>query len=180
MTPSFAEKATAEVAEALLAIADTGTPSRLAVAGDWFTAGDVTFEVLHPPPTGPSGTENERSLVMVLRHAGNTILLTGDLEKAGATRVLALPELHADVLMAPHHGSRAATPDRLIRWAGPRLVVVCRGVRQGNSLTRADVGPGADVWATRDYGAVTLRSSANGLVAESFATDEKLVLRRGP
>ena len=180
MTPSFAEKSTAEVAEALLAIADTGTPSRLAVAGDRFTAGGITFDVLHPPPVGPPGTENERSLVMVLRHAGNTVLLTGDLENVGTSRVLGLPKVRADVLMAPHHGSRAASPDRLVRWADPRLVVVCRGTRQGNSLTPADVGLGADVWATRDYGAVTLRSSVNGLVAESFVTGETLVVRRGP
>ena len=34
--------------------------------------------VLHPPQIGPDGNENSRSLVLLIRHAGHTVLLTGD------------------------------------------------------------------------------------------------------
>ena len=57
--------------------------------GGWQTDG-VWFEVLHPPPIGPAGKENVRSLVLHVKHAEWTMLLTGDLEEAGLARVLTL------------------------------------------------------------------------------------------
>ncbi len=179
LTPSFADKPTREVAGAITAIRAAGVPTRLAFAGQTFTAGDVTLEVLHPPPTGPPGTENERSLVLLVTHAGHTILLSGDLEKAGTQALLATPPRPATVLMAPHHGSRPALPPRLVEWCRPKLVVVSRGPPLGNSVTAADVGGGVPVWDTFTSGAVTLRSHKTGLVAEAFRTGERAVVARG-
>lgn len=178
MTPSFAEKPTAEVASALLALEQHAIPCRLAVAGDRFRAGDVELEVLHPPPVGPSGTENERSLVIALRHREVTILLTGDLEKSGTQYLLERSAIPADVLMAPHHGSRAALPPALLRWTRPRLVVVSRGRPYGNTVTPADVGPTATIWNTWDDGAVCLRLTPHGLIAETYRDRETLVVRK--
>jgi competence protein ComEC len=48
----------------------------------------MTFEVLHPPPGGPSGNKNARSLVLLVRHEGHTVLLTGDMEGKGRTEVV--------------------------------------------------------------------------------------------
>lgn len=64
---------------------------RIVKAGDPLRAGDVHLEVLHPPAAGPAGNENARSLVLEVRHAGHTLLLTGDLEGPGLEQVLALP-----------------------------------------------------------------------------------------
>ncbi|HEX4613536.1 MAG TPA: ComEC/Rec2 family competence protein, partial [Urbifossiella sp.] len=91
LTPSFRDKPSAAVRATLDALARRGTPTRAVSAGDVFTAGDVSFDVLHPPAVGPDGVENVRSLVLLVRHAGNTVLLTGDLEGAGQERVVALP-----------------------------------------------------------------------------------------
>jgi competence protein ComEC len=178
LTPSFAEKPTAEVAAALLAFDKHAVPMRTAAAGDVFVAGGVRLDVLHPPPSGPGGSENERSLVLAVRAAGHTLLLTGDLEKAGTARVLGLPPVPASVLMGPHHGSRAALPEALVRWCAPRLVVVSRGPARGNSVRPADVGPGVLLWDTWDRGAVTLRCHATGIVAESFRDRERVVVGR--
>lgn len=178
LTPSFAEKPTAEVAAALLALDRHRVPLRTAVAGDRFTAGEVALDVLHPPAAGMPGTENERSLVLAVRYAAHTLLLTGDLEKAGTARVLARPPVSASVLMGPHHGSRAALPEGLVRWCGPRLVVVCRGPARGNTVRPGDAGPGVDIWDTWDRGAVTIRCHATGVVAESFRTGERVVVGR--
>lgn len=178
MTPSFADKPTAEVASALLALRETGTPFRVAVAGDRIRAGEVILEVLHPPSRGPSGSENERSLVMLLRHGANTVLLTGDLEKAGTTRLLGIPPQRVDVLMAPHHGSRAALPPGLLNWSEPKLILVSRGRPLNNSIHRQNVGPDATLWDTWSSGAITLRSSTDGLIAEAFRRGEVLVVKR--
>jgi len=178
LTPSFAEKPAAAVADVLHSLDRHGVPRQVAFAGHRFAAGGVEIEVLHPPRGGPPGSENERSLVLRVTHAGHTVLLTGDLEKEGTAHVLALPAGPADVMMAPHHGSRAAFPPGLRAWAAPRLVVVCRGALERPGVGPADA-PGADVWDTGGYGAVTVRSNPTGLTAEAFRTGERMVVRRG-
>jgi competence protein ComEC len=101
--------------------------------------------VLHPPREGPDGVENERSLVLHVKHGNHSILLTGDLEKAGASRLLGLPPVPCDVLMAPHHGSRAAFSPELVRWCSPAFVAVTRGNRAETAVRPGDAGgtPGA-------------------------------------
>src|SRR5262249_12646610 len=100
-TPTFADKKIPGVPFTLQAIADRGIPIRIAIAGDRFAFGDVTLDVLHPPEIGPEGNENSRSMVVLLRHGGHSILLTGDLEKQGLTDLLAKRAPRIDVLMAP-------------------------------------------------------------------------------
>jgi competence protein ComEC len=178
LTPSFAEKPTPEVAAALHAFESHRIPVRVAVAGDRFVADDVTLDVLHPPPVGPPGIENERSLVLAVHHAGHTVLLTGDLEKAGTARVVGLPPRPVDVMMAPHHGSRAALTRELLDWGRPRFVVVSRGAERGNTVGPADTRP-ATLWDTWNAGAVTIRSHSTGVIAEAFRTGDRLVVTRG-
>lgn len=178
MTPSFATKTTPEVVEVLLAIRDRKIPSRIASAGDRFAAGDVSLEVLHPPREGPDGAENERSLVLHVKHGNHSILLTGDLEKSGAARVLGLPPVPCDVLMAPHHGSRSAFSPELVRWCSPAFVAVTRGNRAETAVRPGDAG-GAPVWDTWTSGAIAVRSNPTGLTAEAFRRGERLVVKRG-
>jgi competence protein ComEC len=177
LTPSFADKPAADVAATLEALDRAGVPRRIASTGDRFTAGEVELEVLHPPPSGPPGVENERSLVLHVRYKGRSLLLTGDLEKTGAAWVLDRPPVRCDVLMAPHHGSRAALPRRLVEWAAPGLVVVSRGPARGNTVGPADA-PAAAVWDTHTCGAVTIRCHSTGVVAEAFRTGEVRVVKR--
>jgi competence protein ComEC len=175
LTPSFADKPTAEVAAAVLALEQYRVPARLAVAGDTFRAGNVEFMVLHPPPEGPKGTENERSLVLDVRYAGRVLLLTGDLESAGTRHVLMQPSRQVDVLMAPHHGSRTALSP-LLEWSRPGLVVVSRGAAVGNTVQGSPGG--AVVRDTQTHGAIVLRVKATGVTAEAFLTGEQFVVRR--
>jgi competence protein ComEC len=105
-TPSFAEKPTAGVQHVLVILRERGIPIRVVKAGDRLSAGEVVLEVLHPPAAGPDGNENARSLVLLVRHAGHALLLTGDLEGAGLQRVVGeLAPRRVEVMMAPHHGS---------------------------------------------------------------------------
>ena len=178
-TPSFAEKPTAQVAETLLALKAHGVEMRTVSVGQTFSAGDVTFEVLHPPPVGPPGIENERSMVLVVRHAGHTFLFTGDIEKAGAARVLGGSPQPSDVLQAPHHGSRAAYNPRWNEWARAGFVVASRGDLYSNSIAEADLSANAVLRDTETHGAITVRSHRTGLTAEAFRTGERRVVVRG-
>ena len=180
LTPTFADKSTPGVTLMLDELERHGVRVRIARAGDLFSAGGVRLEVLHPPERGPDGPENARSLVLSVKHLGHSLLLTGDLEKAGLERVLGLPKQRVDVLMAPHHGSRASNNPTLAAWASPKLVVSCQGPPRwppkGNDPYEAR---GATVWGTWPHGAVTLHSHRSGLVAETFKTGQRVVVRVG-
>ena len=80
---------------------------------------------MHPPPVGPAGTENARSLVLRVRHASHTLLLTGDLADEGLKPGTAVAQVaRRCAARSPHHGSRTANTPELAEWARPRRVVV--------------------------------------------------------
>ena len=177
LTPSFADKTSPGVVKALAAIESHGVAWRTAKAGDQFAAGNLALDVLHPPEVGPPGEENVRSMVVLLRHARHTVLLTGDLEGEGQRLVCSRPIPPVDVLLAPHHGAvNANLREPMAAWARPRLVVSSQGLRAIDHLSAA-YGP--VVWDTPTAGAITLRSHATGLTADAFRTGEVRVVRRG-
>ncbi|HXD85452.1 MAG TPA: DNA internalization-related competence protein ComEC/Rec2 [Urbifossiella sp.] len=187
-TPSFSEKVSPGVDVTMAALIRRGVPHRIAKAGDRFSAGDLTIDVLHPPEIGPSGNENARSLVLLIRHAGCTFLLTGDLEGAGQELALrqAIPPI--DVMLAPHHGAVAAnarkesggrfSPGPIAAWAKPRFVVSCQEPRDTRHLQAAYGPAGGTVWDTASVGAVIVRNHASGLVAEAFRSREVLAVKK--
>ncbi|HJZ89901.1 MAG TPA: ComEC/Rec2 family competence protein [Gemmataceae bacterium] len=177
-TPTFADKPTGGVRKALAAIEGRGTAVRIARAGDRFTAGEVEISVLHPPADGPVGVENVRSLVLLIRHRGHSLVLTGDLEGLGADMVIRTPIAPVDVLMAPHHGS-GDRAEVLAAWARPRLVVSSQGRTDAGKAGAAYRGRGIPYWPTWPEGAITIRSHATGLTAETFATGQRVVVRAG-
>ena len=180
VTPTFAEKPTGGVRATLEAIERRRIPLRVTRTGDRFSAGEVEMEVLHPTTDGPPGVENVRSLVLFVRHRGNTVLLTGDLEAAGVDAVVARPVPPIDVLMTPHHGSGANRAGDLADWAKPRLVVASQGRRDGGKAEAVYRPKAIPYWSTWPDGAITVRSHATGLTAESFATGKREVgARRG-
>ncbi len=182
-TPSFADKNIEGVQETHDALRDHGVPIRIVKAGDMLSAGDVRLEVLHPPAVGPEGVENVRSLVLELRHADHTILLTGDLEGPGLERVLGLPRRPIDVFQAPHHGSKYANVPELADWARPRVAVSSQGPPRGpGGVQEPYTAKGARFLSTWADGAVTIRSHSTGIVVETFISGQRFVLRteRGP
>jgi competence protein ComEC len=177
LTPTFADKTTPGVRRTLETLERWRVPVRVVRAGDRLSAGDVALEVLHPSAVGPEGNENARSLVLLLRHAGHSIMLTGDLEGPGLERVLMLPSVPLDVFMAPHHGSRAANVPRLAQWARPRVVVSCEGPPRGATRpTEPFSAMGARFLGTWPHGAVTVRSRPGRLLVETFRTGEHIEL----
>jgi competence protein ComEC len=180
-SPTFGDKTIPAVPFTLDLLRQRGVPVRVVRAGDRLLAGDVSQEVLHPPAMGPEGNENARSLVLQVRHAGHSILLTGDLEGAGLRRLLdELAPRPVDVLMAPHHGSHLANTPELARWARPRVVISCQGrPRPPREVRGSYEGVGAHLLDTRQHGAITVRSHASGLVVETFTTKQRLVVRTG-
>jgi competence protein ComEC len=177
-TPTFPNKDTPAIRMTLDALEKYGVKRRVVHAGDRLEAGEVQFEVLHPPAIGPEGNENARSMVLLIHHVGHSFLLTGDLEGPGLARVLALPPVPVDVFMAPHHGSRFPNTPQLAQWARPKVVVSCEGLPRGPVRPAEPYTPmGAAFLGTWPHGAITVRSHATGLVVETFQTRLQFVVR---
>ncbi len=112
---------------------------RTTVAGDTITVGDIVWHTLWPPPghhVGPiadtdqeSSQENDSSVVArVVLPNDVTILFTGDIEPAGQAALLARdPDLRADIVKVPHHGSSRQDRDFLAA-TGARIAATSSGV----------------------------------------------------
>lgn len=116
----------------------------------------VVFELLHPPASqAPEArTSNARSCVLQVRTAGaqpQAALLTGDLEAPQEQALVqAHPQMRADWLLVPHHGSKTSSSQALLDAVQPRLAVVQAGYR--NRFAH----PAAEVLARYQAGGVAL------------------------
>jgi competence protein ComEC len=173
-TPTFSEKPIPGVPAALSAVQSHHIPTRIVSAGAHALSGPVTIDVIHPPAAGPEGNENSRSMVLLVRHAGHSLLLTGDLEAAGLDRVLSLPKFPVDILMGPHHGSRVSNTAALAQWAAPRLVILSQGSPRNPPLT---IDPYTErkipCLGTWPLGAITIHSRRNALTVDAFTSGEE-------
>lgn len=89
----------------------------------------VDFEFLHPLPNNP-GSDNNDSCVLKISSRFGSILLTGDIERKAEKALLARTtqgQLQADVILAPHHGSRTSSGAVFIDRVQPKLVVISAG-----------------------------------------------------
>jgi competence protein ComEC len=93
--------------------------------------------------------------------------------------VTAGPSPGVDVLMTPHHGAGAPRIATLAEWAHPRLVVSSQGRADAGKAEATYRSKGIPYWSTWPDGAITLRSHATGLTAETFATGRREVVRSG-
>ncbi|MEV0599758.1 ComEC/Rec2 family competence protein [Streptomyces sp. NPDC050315] len=132
-----------------------------ATPGERRRTGPVSWEVLWPPvgfmPEGP----NNASVTLLVRTAGLTVLLLGDLEPPAQQALLAAhPGVRAiDVLKVAHHGSAYQDP-ALMGALAPRLAVISTGA--GNPYGHP--AP-STVAALRIQGAKVLRTDTDGAIA---------------
>jgi competence protein ComEC len=144
-----------------------------AVAGERFSVGAATVEVIAAPEAAAgaaddaeeSSAENDASLVVRVSVAGVSVLATGDLETEGQRAVLAAaPDLRADILKVPHHGS-ARQLEAFLAAAGATIALVSVGQDNGYGH------PAASTLATlAKLGLAVVRTDEHGAIA--VARDE--------
>ncbi len=150
-------------------------PGRCARGERWRWDG-IEFALLHPSVADYAEGSlkiNNRSCVLRITGARATMLLTGDIERQAEALLLAREgaALRAEVLLAPHHGSRTSSSAAFLEAVRPRLVVVPAGYRNRFGHPQADVleryaASGAQVLRTDLDGAVTVRLNAAGFDAQ--------------
>jgi len=134
-------------------------------AGMSWTWDAVRFEVLWPVSAPDPAAPNQTACVLRVANRDHALLLTADIEAAAeralTDRVAALEpgKLAADMLLAPHHGSKTSSSGFILDAIMPREVVF-----QVGYLNRFHHPHPSVVTRYRTLGATLFRSDADGEV----------------
>ena len=100
----------------------------------------VIFDILHPAPeSGLRG--NNASCVLRVSVGGQSLLLTGDIEKRAEKILLERygRKLAADILLAPHHGSRTSSSEAFLDAVQPHYAIFPVGYRNRFGFPKRDI-----------------------------------------
>ncbi len=128
------------------------------------------LEVHHPGPE-PGAGGNSASLVLRACAGRSCVLLTGDIDLAGETQLLAWARsqgesLQSEVLKVAHHGSRTSTGALFLDAVQPRLALVSAGRRNAYGHPSSEVVERIEGRRTR-----VLRTDRHGRIEVRFRHD---------
>jgi len=121
----------------------------------------VRFDVLHPDKD-QTGSRNNLSCVLKISGPYGTVLLTGDIERKAEIKLIRQYEqqLKADILIAPHHGSRSSSSTTFIRQVSPRYVLFASGHQNRYNFPSEEV-----VSRYQDIGSKTFQTGKQGALS---------------
>jgi competence protein ComEC len=128
--------------------------------------GNVQITPLHPGPekiqTPSQRIDNDLSMVLRLDYKDFSMLFTGDIsDKIEKVLIANSPQLKADILKGPHHGSRFSNSQDFIDTVHPGAVIFSSGylnhMRHPHPETLARYEKaGVDIWRTDTHGATQI------------------------
>lgn len=136
----------------------------------------VDFNFIHPTPNSEfSG--NNASCVLKIQTKGNSILLTGDIEKQAEKSILqsdSKTDLPSTVLVAPHHGSKTSSSPKFIKAISPKYVLFTTGYLNkfhfpNKTIVSRYIKNNAILLNTAQKGAITFKfTSKSGMLSPEF------------
>lgn len=135
-------------------------------AGDTWMLDDVRFSVLNPAAE-ETGSDNDRSCVLLIHLGASRALLTGDIERRGEFLLNSRLNLQysaaksafpVNLVIAPHHGSHTSSSSELIKTLNPEHVVFAAGHRNRYGFPHVDVQLRYKLMGARQYITGTLGS----------------------
>ncbi len=148
--------------------------ARACEAGQSWEWDGVVFTMLGPAP-GAYGRRNDASCVLRVASRYGSVLLPGDIEARAERDLLARDpqRLAADVLVAPHHGSKTSSTDAFLAAVRPRYVFFPVGYRNRHHHPHAPVRARYERLGVRAYdsasaGALEVRLGAQGVDVAAY------------
>jgi competence protein ComEC len=158
---------------------ETGVPVQKIGAGDVLRVGNVTAQILWPPPSidDHAPSRNNDSIMLLLRFGDRGFLLTGDIEKEGEASVLKEgTALHSDVVKVAHHGSKTSSTEPFVNSTRPSLAIISVGRHSIFGHPNKEVverwrAGGAEVITTGKRGTITVVTDGRGLNVSTFVKE---------
>ena len=157
----------------------SGHASWPCVAGESWVWNRVQFRVLHPG-AGDHKEGNNGSCVVKISSPFGNILLPADIEKKAESRLVAdhPDDLQADILIAPHHGSRTSSSSDFLDHVAPDLVLVPAGWHNryrhpSGQVVRRVQEKGAALASTADCGAIEITLDRTGRNISSWRIQQR-------
>jgi competence protein ComEC len=157
----------------------------LCKAGQGWRWDEVDFSMLAPERLDPA-TDNNNSCVLKIRSENGVILLTGDIEAVAESRLVGRygAALRADILVAPHHGSKTSSTQAFLETVKPRYVLIPAGYRNQFGHPHPDVlaryeNIAAKWLKSADSGAILADLSKHGLSVKAYREADKRYWRAG-
>lgn len=154
----------------------TGVPVEMIGGGDVLRFGNVSAQVLWPPPgrdeSAPS--RNNDSIMLLVRYGANSLLLTGDIERQGEAAVLREGiNLHCDIVKVAHHGSKTSSIEDFVSATHPSLAIISVGRTSMFGHPNHDVverwrASGAGVMTTGQRGTISVVTDGRELTINTF------------
>ncbi len=149
------------------------------VAGQSWQWDQVGFKVLSPAKNAQM-SENNQSCVLKISTKHQSLLLTGDIEQQAEEWLLkhAKPELHSNLLIAPHHGSRTSSSFAFLNQVSPQLVLIPAGYKNRFDFPHQAVLDRYLLlnipWLnTAEHGAITVETQNNHLQVKKTSTERR-------
>lgn len=151
----------------------SGLTGSVASAGDIIPVADgVCFEVLAPTAQDKK-SDNDNSLVVMLRVNGRSFLFTGDMQTAEDGKLVQSgKDIKCDVLKVPNHGNPDAVSAAFAKAADPLVAVISTDTSvdpdSANPSVREKLS-GADIFLTQEHDlGVLVTVSRKGAVSVTF------------
>jgi competence protein ComEC len=134
----------------------------------------VRFSVLGPQDGARRRSDNDSSCVLRIEAPRTSVLLPGDIERRGEEELARRGLLsRADLVLAPHHGSRSSSGATLVNATRPRFVVFSAGY-----LNRWGFPAPQVVHRWQEAGACVLDTASQGALVFAAGADGALQLVR--
>jgi competence protein ComEC len=155
---------------------EAGVPVEKIGAGDVLRFGDVSAQVLWPPPTRDetAPSRNNDSIMLLIRYGEKSFLLTGDIEKEGEAAVLSeSANLKSDLVKVAHHGSKTSSVEAFVAGTHPSLAIISVGRTSMFGHPNKEVverwrASGAEVMTTGQRGTISVVTDGQTLMVSTF------------
>jgi competence protein ComEC len=133
---------------------------------------EVNFAFIYPTADNLS-FNNDSSCVLRITRGKQHILLTGDIEKYAENELVEnqLSQLPADILVAPHHGSKTSAQKKFIQAVGPKYVLYAIGYHNRYHFPHVSV-----MQTYKDFGVEQYDTAKSGAIQFVLNKPEKLPL----